>query len=131
VNSCCCWKSARCRILRGASGGGSGFPPSVRMAALKKAWKNRHWWEKPGQERVRVTPDEWIVIHFGRLLEEREQLIQYLVSRGKGHYSRCRNCGRGVVSNGPYDRCAACGSPHGDPQLEGAAEVPELRIGNQ
>jgi hypothetical protein len=23
------------------------IPSAVRMAALEKAWKNRHWWEKP------------------------------------------------------------------------------------
>jgi hypothetical protein len=66
---------------------------------------------KTDQERVRVTRDEWIVIHFGWLPEEREQMIQFLISKGKGRYSRCRNCSRGVVHDGPYSRCAACGIP--------------------
>jgi hypothetical protein len=70
----------------------------VRMSALEKGWKRDK----------RVTREEWIVLHFGWVPEEREQLIQFMESTG--HYSRCRNCGRGLVSDGPYSQCAACGA---------------------
>jgi len=98
------------------------IPSSVRSSALRKAWKNRHCWEKEGQERLRVTRDEWIVLHLGWLPEEREKLIEFMESRG---YKRCRNCGRAIVSDGPYDRCVACGSLHCAPQpnLEQKAQL--------
>src|SRR5215472_2198018 len=85
------------------------IPWSVTVSGAR-GWKNRRWWEKAGLERVRVTRDEWIVLHLGWLPEEQEQMIQFLISKTRGYYSRCSNCGRGVVSDGPYDRCAACGS---------------------
>jgi hypothetical protein len=40
-------------------------------------------------------------------------MIQFFESGGG--YSRCRNCGRGIVSDGPHDRCPACGSARGEP----------------
>ena len=81
------------------------------MAAIRKGWQD----PKPG-EAVRLIRDEWIVLHAGYIPEEREQMIQFLIYKREGHYSGRRNCGREVVSDGPYDRCAACGSLHGDPQ---------------
>jgi hypothetical protein len=78
------------------------IPWPVRVSALRK-----------GRERdQRVTREEWIVLHLGWVPEEREQMIQFFESRG---YSRCRNCGRWIVPNGPHGRCAACGSAHGEP----------------
>jgi hypothetical protein len=41
-------------------------------------------------------------------LEEGTQLIQFFESRG---YHRCSHCDRGALSDGPYDRYAACGKP--------------------
>jgi hypothetical protein len=78
------------------------IPMTVTVSAIRKGWERDK----------RVTREEWIVLHLGWVPEEREQMIQFLESRG---YSRCRNCGRGVVSDGPYDQCAACGSAHGEP----------------
>ncbi len=84
------------------------IPWSVRRSALEKAWKSRHWWEKPAEERERFTRDEWIVLHLGWIPEEREQLIQFFESRG--HHKRCSHCGRGLVATGPYSHSPACGS---------------------
>jgi hypothetical protein len=70
----------------------------VRMSALEKGWKGDK----------RVTREEWIVLHFGWVPEEREHMISFFESRG-GH-SRCGDCGRGLVSDGPYSQCPACGA---------------------
>ena len=78
------------------------IPWPVTLSAIRKGWAGDK----------RVTREEWIVLHAGWIPEEREHMIQFFESRG---YSRCRNCGRGVVSDGPHDECAACGSPRGEP----------------
>jgi hypothetical protein len=77
------------------------IPWPVRMSALEKGWKRDK----------RLTREEWIVLHWGWVPEEREQLIQFFESTGC--YSRCPDCRRGVVGHGPYSRCAACGSASG------------------
>jgi hypothetical protein len=77
----------------------------VTLSAIRNGWESDR----------RVTREEWIVIHMGWVPEEREQLIRFFESRG---YKRCRSCGRRVVSDGPHDRCAACGSPPAAPVSE-------------
>jgi hypothetical protein len=91
------------------------IPWPVRSSALRKGWaRDKH-----------VTREEWIVLHLGWVPEEREQMIQFLES--KGGYSRCRNCGRGIVSDGPHDRCAACGSARGEPGSGANADLAEVK----
>jgi len=86
------------------------IPMSVVVSAITKGRKRGR---TPGSNDRPLTREEWIVLYAGWVPEEREQLIQFMESRG---YKRCRNCGLGVVHDGPYSRCAAGGSLHGDPQ---------------
>lgn len=78
--------------------------PGVLLSAVTKAWNARN-----GAKHEPLTLEEFIVVHLGWLPQEREQFIQFFES--KGHHKRCSHCGRGVVDDGPYSRCPACGSP--------------------
>src|SRR5215831_6058080 len=95
------WKKERFRSFERRKRRLQRIPWPVRVSAVRKDW----YGEKS------VTREEWIVLHMGWLPEEREQMIQFLDS--KSGYSRCHNCGRGVVSDEPYARSPACGSPRG------------------
>jgi len=53
------------------------IPGPVTMAALEKMWNHRD-----RQEPLPLTRDEYIVISFGWLPEEQEQMIQFAESKG-------------------------------------------------
>ena len=90
------------------------IPWPVTLSAIRKGWARDK----------RVTREECIVLHAGWIPEEREHMIQFFESRG---YARCRNCGRRVVSDGPYGSCAACGSPRGEPGSGANTDVPAVK----
>jgi hypothetical protein len=72
------WKKERFRNFERRKRRLQRIPWPVRVSALRRDW----YGEK------RVTREEWIVLHLGWLPEEREQMIQFLES--KGGYSRCQ-----------------------------------------